>query len=199
MEVYEAIMKRRSISKMKDRDVPKEAIEKILKAAVWAPNHFLTHPWRFFVLTGDGRKALSNILVEIAKEEIEDVNSESGKAKLEKTASKPYRAPVVIVVAAEVDERKNVIRLEELGAVFAGIQNMLLAAEGMGLSTYWRTGTAAYHPKMKKFFGLKDKDEVLGFIYLGYSDMDKKDTVRKSPEEFTKWISCEEDLEGIIR
>jgi nitroreductase len=188
MNIMEAIKSRRSIGKVKDIKVPRELIEKIIEAAVWAPNRYLTHPWRFFVLEGEGREKLAKALVDIAREEGLDENNEAERQKLNKEAEKPFRAPVIIVVAAEVTENNKVIRLEELGAVYAGIQNMLLAAQDLGLATYWRTGTSCYHPIMKKSFGLQEKDEVLGFIYVGYADMEKKDASRKTFQSMTKWI-----------
>jgi nitroreductase len=41
---------------------------------------------------------------------------------------------------------------------------------------------------MKEFFGLKEKDEVLALIYLGYADKEKNPAPRKSGTELTKWI-----------
>ncbi len=188
LEVIEAIKTRRSIGKVKDAEVPKELIKDIIQAGTWAPNRYLTEPWRFFVISGDGREKLSKVLEEIAVQSIEDPDSEEGKKKLQKERNKPFRAPVIIAVAAEVTENEKVIRLEELGAVYAAVENMLLAAHGMGLAAYWKTGKACYSPKMKEFFGLKDKDEVLAFIYLGYADMDKKPPHKTPADELTKWI-----------
>lgn len=76
----------------------------------------------------------------------------------------------------------------ELVATYATIENMLLAAHGLGLAAYWKTGKACYHPRMKEFFGLKEKDEVLSLMYLGYADMGKKPAARKAGTELTKWI-----------
>lgn len=188
LEVIEAIKTRRSIGKVKDDQVPKELIKEIIQAGTWAPNRYLTEPWRFFVISGDGRKKLSQVMEEIALQSVKDPNSEEGKKKLEKERNKPFRAPVIIAVAAEVTENEKVIRLEELGAVYAAVENMLLAAHGMGLAAYWKTGKACYSPRMKEFFGLKHKDEVLAFIYIGYADMDKKPPHKKSADELTKWI-----------
>jgi len=50
MSVYQAIYGRRSAWKFSDAPVDRMAIERMLDAAVWAPNHRLTEPWRFFVL-----------------------------------------------------------------------------------------------------------------------------------------------------
>ena len=53
LSVYEAIYHRRMAWKFEDKPVPASTIEQMLDAAVWAPNHRLTEPWRFFVLDKD--------------------------------------------------------------------------------------------------------------------------------------------------
>lgn len=188
MQVLEAIETRRSIGKVKDTMVPKEIIEKIIEAGTWAPNRYLTEPWRFFVISGDGRNALSQVMVDIARASGADENTEEGKRKIEKEKNKPFRAPVIIAVAAEVTENGKALRIEELGATYAAVENMLLAAHELGIAAYWKTGKACYHNKMKEFFGLKDKDEVVALIYLGYADMEKKPAPRRAISELTKWI-----------
>lgn len=188
MEVLQAIKTRRSIGKVKDDPVPKELIEKIIEAGTWAPNRYLTQPWRFFVITGEGKMSLSRVMENIVLESGIDIYSEEGRRKLEKERNKPFRAPVIIAVAAEVTENEKIIRLEELGAAYAAVQNMLLAAHSLGLASYWKTGKACYHEKTKEFFGLKAKDEVVALIYLGYPDMERKDAVRRPAAELTKWI-----------
>lgn len=189
MEVLEAIKTRRSIGKVKDQMVPKELIEKIIEAGTWAPNRYLTEPWRFFVISGEGRNKLSKVMDEIVISSGIDIESEEGKKKLEKEKNKPFRAPVIITVAAAVTENGKALRIEELGAVYAAVQNMLLAAHGMGLASYWKTGKACYDSKMKEFFGLKEKDEVIAFIYLGYADMEKNFPHKRPTAELTKWIN----------
>lgn len=189
MNILEVIRERRSIGKVKDEPIPREQIEKILEAATWAPSHFQTEPWRFFVLTGEGRRPLGEVLAEIAAEKMDDPSTEANQARLEREKVKPFRAPVVIAVAAspQVDNPK-VIESEELAATAAAIQNMLLAAHALGLGAIWRTGAAAYHPKIKELFGLEAKDHMLGFIYLGYPDMDPPRKERTPYQEKTVWI-----------
>ncbi|MDP4144996.1 MAG: nitroreductase [Bacillota bacterium] len=188
MNVLDVIKTRRSIGKVKDQMVPKELIEKIIEAGTWAPNRYLTEPWRFFVISGEGRNKLAKVMEDIAIQSGIDLESEEGKKKLEKERNKPFRAPIIIAVAAEVTENGKALRLEELGAVYAAVQNMLLAAHSLGLASYWKTGKACYEHKMKKFFGLEEKDEVLAFIYLGYADMEKKPPHKRPAAELTKWI-----------
>ena len=39
---------RRSVAKYSDKAVPADATTKALEAAIQAPNHFLSEPWRFY-------------------------------------------------------------------------------------------------------------------------------------------------------
>ena len=43
-----ALKARRSVVKYSDKAVPASATTKALEAAVQAPNHFLSEPWRFY-------------------------------------------------------------------------------------------------------------------------------------------------------
>lgn len=188
IDVFEAIKTRRSLGKAKEQMVPRELIEKIIGAATWASNRYLTEPWRFFVISNEGRNSLAKVRDDIVIQSGIDPESGEGKKKLEKERNKPLRAPVIISVTAEVTENEKVLRIEELGATYAAIQNMLLAAHWLGLAGYWKTGKACYSPKMKEFFGLKEKNEVLAFIYLGYADMEKVPPHKRPAAELTKWI-----------
>ncbi|MCQ6277457.1 nitroreductase [Bacillus sp. V3B] len=191
MDIFKAIFQRRTIGKVKPDPIEKEKIEKLLEAAIWAPNHYHTEPWKFFVLTGDGRRPLGRTLAEIAKENMDDPTTEENQEKLKKAEEKPFRAPVIITVAVTPSDNPKVIDIEEVGAVNAAIQNMLLAAHALGLGAIWRTGKPAYHSKMKKLFGLRERDEVLGFIYIGYPDIPQREGKRVSFTEKTKWIEVD--------
>lgn len=189
LDILETIKSRRTIGKVKPDLVPTETIEKILEAGNWAPSHFRTEPWKFFVLTGEGRKPLGRVLAEIAKEKMDDPTTEDNKHKLKKQERKPFRAPVVIAVAAIIHDHPKALINEEVAAVNAAVQNMLLAAHGLGLGAIWRTGKPTYHSKMKQAFGLAGQDQMIGFIYLGYPDIEPKPVRKYSFKEKTTWFS----------
>ena len=56
ISVYEALFQRRMAWIFKDEPVDEGAVRRMLDTAVWAPNHRLTEPWRFFVLGKDSEK-----------------------------------------------------------------------------------------------------------------------------------------------
>ena len=43
-----ALKARRSVVKYSSKRVPKDATQRALEAAIQAPNHFLSEPWRFY-------------------------------------------------------------------------------------------------------------------------------------------------------
>ena len=63
--VIDAIRSRRSVRIMRTDVVPsRDQIEAIVEAATWAPNHHLTEPWRFVIITGYGRNRLGEVLAQ---------------------------------------------------------------------------------------------------------------------------------------
>ncbi|UNK18974.1 nitroreductase [Paenibacillus sp. N3/727] len=189
MNVVEAIRTRRSVGKVKQDPVPQESIEQILEAGTWAPNHKHTEPWRFFVMRDGGRELLGNALADIAQSKAGEKTEEEVAALRESAQSKAMRSPIVIGVAVVPSDDPKVIELEEYGAVFAAIQNMLLQAHALGLGAVWRTGDPCFHPLMNEAFGLREKDKMLGFIYLGFPDMDTKSGKREDAASKTVWVN----------
>jgi nitroreductase len=184
--ILEAIHNRRSIGKVTDDVPPREQIEQMLAAAITAPNHYHTEPWRFFVLTGDARLGLGDALVEARRQE-EDDPSNVPQAVLDKTREKPLRAPVVIGVAVKPQPGEKIWPVEEVCATAAAVQNMLLAGEALGLAAMWRTGAPCYSEPVKQFFGLDEQDTLIGMIYVGYQATDPTAPTRKSIDEVAVW------------
>lgn len=52
MDVYEAVTSRKAVRAFTDREVPRDALERVLTAAAWAPSASNIQPWRVYVLTG---------------------------------------------------------------------------------------------------------------------------------------------------
>jgi nitroreductase len=169
LDALEAIRTRRSVGKLLSDPVPRELIEQMLDAAVQAPNHHRTLPWRFWVLTGEARERLGEVMARAIREQLPELDGEAAQAALARERAKPLRAPALIVVAVDQDPADPVLSVEDLESGAAAVQNMLLAAHALGLGAMWRTGEAAYSPLVKAHFGLGPEDFILGFVYVGYA------------------------------
>jgi len=185
MDALSAIHSRHSLGKVKPDPLPRELIEKLLSAAVQAPNHYKIRPWRFVVLSGKGRESFGDQLVAAFKAKFPDAPAEA----FEKEHQKPLRAPLIIVVAAELPFEPKVDEIENISAASAACQNILLAANALGLGAIWRTGDAARDPEIKKFFGFSPEQHLIGFLYIGYPDFIPTDIPeRPSYADRTIWL-----------
>ena len=184
MEVFEAIYKRHSQGKVKQDALPRETIEKLLDAAVQAPNHYKVRPWRFVVLTGDARDKLGDVMSASQQDRHPDFPQEA----FDKTRGLPLRAPVLIAVGADKPSEEKVLEIENVCAVAAAIQNLLLAAQALGLGAKWRTGEWARDAKAKEFLGFSADQHIIGFIYVGYPEFTPEPVQRPSFEDRTVWM-----------
>ena len=60
--MYSPISQRRSIRKYKNQPVPKEIIEKIIRAGIQAPSSKNRQPWHFIVVSGTAKVDMLSIM-----------------------------------------------------------------------------------------------------------------------------------------
>lgn len=164
MDAITAITQRVSVAKLTGPGPNKKQLELLYQAAFRAPDHAWMRPWRYLTIKGSGLSDLGKVFVEAHLQ----INPELTDEQSEKVASKPLRAPAMIVAIANIQEHKKVPAIEQRLAVGAGIQNILTAAYALGLGAIWRTGEMATNKHVMKALGLQENEEILGFIYLGH-------------------------------
>jgi nitroreductase len=159
-----------------DRAIEPELIERLLAVAATAPNHYRTFPWRFRIITGEGRRGLGEALAtDIARDAGAD------EAKLTKARVKYLRAPVMVAVASK-SGADDTGTIENRDAVAAAIQTLLLAATDEGLASLWSTGAAVVSPSVARFCGFDPSDTIVGLIYLGWPSAQLEDIERPAPD-----------------
>ncbi|MEW6240365.1 MAG: nitroreductase [Chloroflexota bacterium] len=184
MDALTAIHTRHSVGKVKADRVPREVIEKLLDAGAQAPNHHKVRPWRFVVLTGNGRARLGEVMAESLSAKTPDLPPEA----LDKERAKPLRAPVVIAVGVDKPAESKVSEIENICAAAAAAQNILLAAHALGLAAQWRTGPAALDPRVKEFLGFAPDQHLIAFLYIGYAEGGTLLPERPGFEDRTIWM-----------
>lgn len=181
-----ALKNRRSVSRVAEEEPPEALIRTMLEAATWAPNHHLTEPWRFFVFRGAARAKLGAVMGEAAARREDDPGkAEAARGRM---LQKPLRAPYIIAVATEPDPAERIFEVEEIAAAAAATQNMLLAAEALGLGAIWRSGWVTYCDEVREYLGLSERATVLGFVYVGYTSFPAAARVRQPVEAVTTWM-----------
>jgi nitroreductase len=163
MDAWEALTTRASAVKLGEPAPENHALEKILSAAVRALDNGRLRPWRFLIVRGEARKILGDVLAEALKTR----EPGSTERRLEAERLKPLRAPMLIVVVATLRDNPKIPDIEQIVAVGAAAQNLLVATHALGFGGFWRTGESAYDPHVKQALGLRARDHIVGFLYLG--------------------------------
>ncbi len=182
--VFDAIHGRRSVGRVGTEAVSAEVVREILDAAVRAPNHHATGPWRFIVLAGDARSAVGEAHARAVARQHPALTAQGRR----KEAARLERAPVVIACCVAPGEDPICAR-EDRDAVAAAIQNLLLAAHALGLGAMWRTGAMVDEPEVRQELGLVEHDAIVGFVYLGWPDSPSPapGAPRPGAEMVTEW------------
>ncbi|MDP2363433.1 MAG: nitroreductase family protein [Ignavibacteria bacterium] len=158
MDIQEALLNRRSIRKYKDQKISKEDIDKILKAAMFAPSAMNLQAWQFIVINE------KEVLIETIK-------------------SIPYaelliQSAAAIIVCGDSSIEKNESWL--LQNCSASTQNILLAAHGLGIGSCWIAihGMDDVYKNIKSQFMLPENIVPVSLISLGYPDEEVKSEER---------------------
>ena len=138
-------------------------VQALLDVAMRAPDHGGLTPWRYVVVEGEGRRALGALLRAAQAARAPG----STEAELDAAASKPLRAPMVIVAVAHVHDHPKVPASEQLLAAGASVTLLLLAAEAMGFGASWLSGPNAYGEAVHAGLGLGSNEQVIGLVHIG--------------------------------
>jgi nitroreductase len=125
------IFSRRSVRKYQDKQVPREMLEDLLQAAMAAPSAVAKDPWHFLVIRE--RDSLNRL------------------AEVLPNAPMLRHAPAAIVVCGDIErahDRQESFMLQDLSA---SVENILLAANALGLGTCW----LGVHPRKERMDGIR--------------------------------------------
>lgn len=182
MEVLEALHNRVSVARLSDPAPSAWQREQMFAAALRAPDHGQLCPWRFLTIEGAARERLGELFAQALQDQ-------AGELKLEalgKALKAPLRAPLLVVVIACLREHPKVPELEQLQSAACAAHALLLAAHGMGLGAIWRTGTQASAPMVARGLGLATNERIVGFIYVGSIEGEKRSPRTLAPEDFVQ-------------
>lgn len=161
MDLLEGIYTRRSIRQYTDRPVEREQLMEIIRAGTWAPSGLNNQPWRFVIVKG------SEVRNELAK--LTKYNFIIEKASA--------------CIAVFIDKNAMYSEVKDHQAIGACIQNMLLAAHGLGLGAVWLGEILKSADAVRMLFGLPEEMEIMAVIAVGHPVQQKRTSHRKDVPE----------------
>lgn len=169
MELWDAILTRRSIRRYTNQSIPDDLIEKLLIAGMHAPSARNKQPWHFIVVRK--RELLDKISV------------------IHPYAYMLKEAPLGIIICG--DKKLEITEEYIVQDCSAATQNILLAAHSFGLGAVW-LGIYPREPRIKalrELFSLPENIIPISMVSVGYSAEKKNYENRFKPDRvhFDAW------------
>ncbi|MEJ5292810.1 MAG: nitroreductase family protein [Candidatus Methanosuratincola sp.] len=187
-DLFEVLRQRSSVRLFKETPIDESSRKLILEAAIRAPTAGGAEAWHFVVVeSGEARIRLHKLLLEAHREYFTKLmkkawSDEKFESWVAGSGSEYYLAPLYVAVFADLRERVyNDPRIEEIWAhqsCAAAIENMMLAACGLGIGSCWFGVPLLLEGELKRLLGVNDPELRLSAVVgLGYP----KSEVRPRP------------------
>ncbi len=218
--VEEAITSRRSIRRFLPDPVERETVEHLLALASRAPSGTNIQPWKVYVVAGEAKAALSAAILEAydGDEKVEreydyypleftethlarrrkigwDLYGLLGIAKGEKDKMHAQHRRNFMFFDAPVGLMFTIDRALQLGSWLdygMFLQNIMVAARGLGLHTCPQAAFANYHGIIREQLGIPGDEVVICGMSMGTADPDAIEntlvTEREPVEGFATFI-----------
>ncbi len=180
--LFEALHTMRAMRRLRLDPVPDELIKKIISAGLGAPSGGDVQHWRFIVVKDAEikkqiqlryKKALDQVLPRYQSNPPPPGKTEEHKQRMLKAVvyltEHFHEAPVLIVGCLVGDFAASIGLAKMSGAsIYPAVQNMLLAARGLGLGATLTTRHLIFEKEVNKILGLPDNAETFAIIPIGY-------------------------------
>ncbi len=209
MDVIEAIHSRRSVRAFKPDPVPREVLQAIMEAALWAPSWENTQPWEFAVLGGDVMKNVKEALAAMGqagekprldlpwpkftgpymdriKLDGRRLVRELGLPKGDRDAMRRWRMSMRKFfdapngVVVYVDASLSQWSLVDIGIA---VENLLLAAWHYGVGTCALGAAVAYPDVLRSLLNLPESKRMILGVAMGYPDLSNPAATFQSSRE----------------
>ncbi len=198
--LFDALFTQRAIRSFKHEAVPRETIAKIIEAATKAPSGGNSQPWAFIVV--DNREKI----VELGKVARTLFAGMYENALKNQQPGDPPPLPRLKLMVEDFDNIPVLVypcavrppgRSGGPGmqaSIYPAVQNLLLAARGLGVGAAFTTMTLGNMDKVRELLDLPENVEPLAMVPIGFPDKEHYGkTTRRPWQEVTHFNGWEGD------
>ena len=205
VSALKAIKDRRSIRKFKSEPISEMDLHTILEAGIAAPSSKNRQPWHFTVIRGEAKEELTRVMerglnLEVKAHEpflpdsMKYINGACTSVNVMR------EAPVVVLVSNErgkgidftdnlsVDER--VAEICNVQSIAAAVENMLLAAQELGIGSLWICDVFFAYPEISEWLEKKNPGHgmLVAALAFGYGEEAPRARTRKTLHDVATFI-----------
>lgn len=139
-----------------------EDLNEVLEMSLLAPNHKYTFPWKYLHVTNETREKISQVAKDLAAMKGMDENGQDNARE------KVLSPSDLVVVLLEKKPKSPFEEREDYATLSCSIQLMALGLRAKGFAYKWSTGGISQNNETYRILNVdKDKDEIIGFIWIG--------------------------------
>ena len=192
--LFEAIYSQRAIRSFKPDAVSDDVVHKLIEAATKAPSGANRQPWRFLVIRDADAKRRIGEYYRQAWEASYGTQAATPpsiqphvRASAAGLAEKMAQVPLLILACVEHDGSPSA--MGRGSSIYPAVQNLLLAARGLGLGSVVTTLHKQYEAEIKQLLGIPENVETAALLPIGYPTDDARyGPTRRAPvDEVTYW------------
>lgn len=172
--LLDLVLSRQSVSMLGEPGPSEADIAKLLEAAGTVPDHGQLRPFRFAVVSGDGRAQFGAALAAAALERKPELSEQA----LERISAKAQRSPTLIALIASPKPSKVEVWEQVATAACTGYA-IVLAAHALGIGAIWKSVPFTRGRGLIELLSLGPEEQMLGWIHLGTSILSKQPTARE--------------------
>ncbi|MFQ5761517.1 MAG: nitroreductase family protein [Candidatus Bathyarchaeia archaeon] len=197
IELFEALSGCPTVRRFKRNSVDDAKVAAVLQAANYAPSGGNSQPWDFILIRETEAKRKIGAYATSGLETLRRVGALSPldpdqRKALQRAAAlarETDQVPFLILVCLDVRralketrlKRREILkslsklpqlrRIRDLtlyGSMFPAVQNLILAARGLGLGTCISLAPLVFEGEMKQLFGIPKSIRLVALLYMGY-------------------------------
>jgi nitroreductase len=158
------LTERRTVQDYRQGALPDGALQRALEAALSAPNHRMTEPWRFIQVGPVARQALFEIGADLKSAPGTPL---AGPAR-DRLAAKML-SPAELLVVAQTKAEDAEVAQEDYAAVSCAVYAAMLSLWSEGIGSKWSTGGVTTDPRTYACLGVEPAEQsIVGFVWVGY-------------------------------
>jgi nitroreductase len=170
---------RRTIDQYLHTPVPEDLVREAIEVATWAPNHYVTEPWRFIL---PGPQTIARIIDLNADIVSERKSPELGEHKRRIWREKPGWL-IVMCPRSEDSLREQ----EDYAACCTAVHNFTLYLWKAGIGSKWTTGPVTRDPRLFDIIDADfDAEFVVGLLWYGYPKITPQQTRKPVDDVLTE-------------
>lgn len=165
MDIESVIRQRRTIHQFNGQPVRDDLIRTALDLALWAPNHKLTFPWKFYDL---GPDAKANVIDLAARLKSKKGGAEFTPAMEKSLRDKLESASRLIFLGIKKSDSAFQMR-EDYATLACGVQNASLYLWSHGVGSKWSTAEFTSAPEAYDILQIDPREvELVGVLLIGH-------------------------------